>query len=142
MARMTRDQQLIDTAIAAVKEELREDVRAGVIPADVPDFSTLHDYVDANMYGGEATDALYDAVPDHDSDEVSPYAGINAMQTAVDDWIKAGGLREVPAIACRHCGAHIIQRLRTQRWESSDGSNWCGDGMEQQHAPAEVPLTV
>lgn len=34
---------------------------------------------------------------------------------------------------CRHCGAHLT--ASGDLWESSDASLWCGDGMEQQHAP-------
>jgi hypothetical protein len=31
--------------------EIRADVLAGHVPADVPDFAALHDYTDANVYG-------------------------------------------------------------------------------------------
>lgn len=54
MASNTTLQQILD----AVAEEsaqrvlgmIAEDVSAGIIPWDVPDFSALHDFVDANLY--------------------------------------------------------------------------------------------
>jgi len=42
----------VATAVEEVKAEILADIAKGIQPADVPDFSTLHDYVDANEYGG------------------------------------------------------------------------------------------
>lgn len=71
----------IAAAIADMKTEILRDIKAWVIPADVPDFTALHDYVDANDYAG-FTDpnrrAEWD-VPD-----------LVAVQEAVDAWLRAG----------------------------------------------------
>lgn len=65
--------------IERAKREILEDVKAGVVPADVEAFSDLHYFVDANGYGGFFEDdaELEDANPVFD---------------AVDLWIKGGGI--------------------------------------------------
>jgi hypothetical protein len=64
------------------KREVLADVAAGIVPLTVGSFSELHDYVDANGYGG----AFEDDAPDTD-DEIW-----DAMQDAVDGWIKSGAM--------------------------------------------------
>jgi hypothetical protein len=71
----------LDRAIAQAKTEVTADVKAGRVPRSVASFSELHDHVDANEYGG-----LTDERADFDLDFA------NALQTAVDEWIKGGGL--------------------------------------------------
>jgi hypothetical protein len=51
MDRINR-QSRIGLAIMRAKREIREDVEAGKVPSDVDSFAQLHDYVDANEYGG------------------------------------------------------------------------------------------
>ena len=72
----------LDRAIAQAKDEVAADVKAGVVPRTVASFSDLHDHVDANEYGG-----LCDERSDADEDFA------NALQDAVDSWIKEGNLR-------------------------------------------------
>ena len=43
---------LLDAMIAQAKREILADIEAGTVPGDVTDFSDLHQYVDANAYGG------------------------------------------------------------------------------------------
>ena len=64
------------------KREVLADVAAGVVPVTVASFSELHDYVDANGYGG----AFEDDAPDT-NDEMW-----DAVQCAIDDWIKSGDM--------------------------------------------------
>lgn len=59
----------------AVMRLIDEDIAAGKVPADVPDFAALHDYVDANMY-------IVDAMIPYDSQTVD---GIIDIVNAVDD---------------------------------------------------------
>jgi hypothetical protein len=77
---MTSEQ--IEAAVARSKEEIRADVAAGRVPASVARFSELHDFVDANEYGGlcEGGEWCLDME-----------AG-NAVQSAVDAWLASGGL--------------------------------------------------
>jgi len=46
----------------AMKKKILEDVQNGVVPTGVKSFSQLHDFVDANCYGG--TEALFDELDD------------------------------------------------------------------------------
>ncbi len=82
---------LIDSCVAQVKAEIRADVASGVVPASVASFSELHDYVDANCYGGLCdSDSPHHAaaMPDGTVD-----AGfVNSVQDAVDAWLEAGSL--------------------------------------------------
>lgn len=80
-------------------QEIIADVVAGQVPRDVVSFSQLHDYVDANCYGG--TESLMgDGEPvwaQHDLslDEVCDIC--NLAMDLVDRWIKAGGLKNATA---------------------------------------------
>lgn len=97
---MTKTVPNLEVTVERMKREVKEDVAAGRVPADVGSFSELHDHVDANEYGGFCEDELADAWIEHfggrDADEGMPDAFIafmNDAQNAVDAWIKEGGLR-------------------------------------------------
>ncbi len=99
--------------IARMKSEILADIAAGTVPASVSTFSELHDYVDANEYGGfcdagSVSDIIIELQDERDSlDEEAlrnwPKAGeleelqeqftnfANAAQNAIDAWLKAGG---------------------------------------------------
>ena len=72
----------LDQAIERSKSEILGDIAEGIIPATCASYSELHDYVDANGYGGAFEH-------DFDNEETDFW---NAVQDAVDAWIKAGGL--------------------------------------------------
>jgi hypothetical protein len=65
---------------ARAKREVLADVAEGFVPAAVKTFSELHNYVDANCYGG----ACEVDAPDVD-DEIW-----NTLQDAIDVWIRSG----------------------------------------------------
>ena len=69
--------------IERAKREILVSVESGLIPATVESFSALHDYCDANGFGGAFDEGLF---PDIDCDFW------NAVLDAVDLWIKAGGI--------------------------------------------------
>ena len=69
--------------VERAKAEILADVAAGTVPNTCASFSELHDYTDANGYGG-AFDRPFD------NNETDFW---NAVQTAVDGWIKQGGLK-------------------------------------------------
>jgi hypothetical protein len=75
----------IEDTIALAKRQVIEDVHAGYVPFNVASFSQLHDYRDANYYGN-AFELGFDG-----SDECVNYW--NAVQDAVDSWIKSGELK-------------------------------------------------
>lgn len=84
LAKVAKDQLLFQVTEQA-KHEVRREVEAGRIPNTVTSFSDLHDYCDANGFGG-AFDGVHDAA---DTDFW------NAVQGAVDLWIKAGALKDI-----------------------------------------------
>jgi hypothetical protein len=98
---MTAAIPTLNESIGRMKQEILEDIKTGRVPADCPSFSALHDYVDANEYGGFCEDALADALIEHfggrDNNEGMPDAMIeflNNAQNTIDLWIKEGGIEQ------------------------------------------------
>jgi hypothetical protein len=93
----------LDRAVIRAKREILDDVSVGRVPIDVSDFAELHDYVDANEYGGLCDPALEGSEqwrsevvgPDDDDDEGNDrwITFGNALQDRVNAWIEGGGLR-------------------------------------------------
>ena len=90
-----------------MKADILEDVIEGVVPRSVSSFSELHDYVDANTYGG--TESLLDAAtlaaPATDEGAHNALLSIvdlmNPAIEIVDAWIRQGGItrclaRDIP----------------------------------------------
>jgi hypothetical protein len=74
----------LDKAVARGKEEISDDIAAGIVPAGVASFAELHDYVDANEYGGLCDPEAYG-----DSERYGVEFAA-AVQDALDAWVKAG----------------------------------------------------
>lgn len=79
--------------VERAKREVVRDVRAGHVLVAVEGFADLHDYVDANYYGGAfEVDADHAGAFDEPmSDAVCAFW--DRVQTEVDRWIKDGGLK-------------------------------------------------
>jgi hypothetical protein len=71
--------------VERAKAEILADVAAGTVPNTCASFSELHDYTDANGYGGAFERPF-------DNNETDFW---NAVQDAVDAWIKQGGLKRL-----------------------------------------------
>jgi hypothetical protein len=71
--------------VERAKAEILADVAAGTVPSTCASFSELHDYTDANGYGGAFERPF-------DNEETDFW---NAVQDAVDGWIKQGGLQRL-----------------------------------------------
>lgn len=69
----------VTEAIARGKAEILADIAAGRVPADVTSFAALHDYVDANEYGGLCEKPIDPA-----------FAPINEIQSSLDAWLARG----------------------------------------------------
>ena len=87
----------IEQTIRRMKDEVEEDIETGRVPPTVKRFSELHDYVDANAYGGFCEDGFADAMVEHfggrDEHDGMPDAMlhyINEAQSAIDTWLQAG----------------------------------------------------
>jgi hypothetical protein len=78
--RRTEISNELDRRTARARREVLADVAAGTVPATVRSFSELHEYVDANGYGG----AFEDDAPEANDDIW------NALQDAIDAWIRSG----------------------------------------------------
>lgn len=85
--------------IEQMKAEIMDDVRADIVPANVASFGDLHDFADANCYGGFcdefACNALITYFGGRDENEGMPdalMAYINDAQEGIDAWIKQGGI--------------------------------------------------
>jgi hypothetical protein len=82
--------------VAQMKEEITSDVKKGVVPNTVASFGELHDFVDANEYGGLTTDRGW-----------MSHEQANAVHTTVDLWIKEGALADVQKGQMREFLVHL-----------------------------------
>lgn len=79
--------------VERAKLEILSDVADGVVPATAKSFAELHDYVDANEYGGAFE---FDFGGEGGEDKVQADCDFwNAVHDACDKWIKDGGLKAV-----------------------------------------------
>jgi hypothetical protein len=74
----------IQAAVDRSKGEIRADIASGLVPATVRSFSDLHDYVDANEYGGLTETPFYD------NSEDNWIEAANKVQDIVDTWLRGG----------------------------------------------------
>jgi hypothetical protein len=72
--------------VARIRQEILRDVATGVLPGMSATFSELHDYVDANAYGG-----LCDVHADIDTDELI------TIQNGVEAWLIQEAIRVIEA---------------------------------------------
>jgi hypothetical protein len=98
---------IIEHAIERSKAEILEDIAQGIVPGTVSTFSELHDYVDANEYGGLCEEGTWWMLPDDVPDEILELTneGLQIIHTdqsnAVQDAVHAWLLRRT---ACREIG--------------------------------------
>ncbi len=90
----------LNESIERMKAEILEDVKTGRVPATCPSFSSLHDYVDANCYGGFCDNHEMQALIEHfggiDENKGMPESLIdylNNAQNSIDQWINDGGIK-------------------------------------------------
>lgn len=69
-----------DIILNQAKKEILSDIKEGIVPDTVTSFSDLHDFVDANYYGGFCAEN-YEASKDFDFED--------EIQTKLDEWIKS-----------------------------------------------------
>ena len=89
---------IIEHAIERSKSEILKDIADGIVPDTVCRFYQLHDYVDANEYGGLCESGSWWMLPDDVPDEILELTNeglqiihteqSNAVQNAVDAWLK------------------------------------------------------
>lgn len=69
----------IAKATARAKAEILADIATGRVPADVASFAALHDYVDANEYGGLCEESIDPT-----------FVPVNEIQNSLDAWLARG----------------------------------------------------
>lgn len=84
MQRATITPSRIESAIARGKREILSDIASGRVPSTIDRFADLHDYVDANEYGGLCDEDVFPLLDDNDFDVA------NRVQNALDSWLVAG----------------------------------------------------
>lgn len=89
IASSAHDLLLVQRAIDQARCEILDDIATGRVPSDVDHFARLHDYVDANEYGG-CCGWFYDAFIDDDDDGDRLWHHANLVMDAVDSWLRAG----------------------------------------------------
>lgn len=80
--------RLVEIAVERGKGEILEAISQGQIPATVASFAELHNYVDANGFGGAFDE---DQNLDEDGNGPLDVDFWDDVQTILDTWIKAGG---------------------------------------------------
>ena len=70
----------LKTVFEKAKYQILSDIKEGIIPKTIKNLSELHDFVDANYYGGFC-DENYVASENFDFE--------NKIQSKLDDWIKS-----------------------------------------------------
>lgn len=88
---MIKAPDLVDV-VARIKEEILYDIARGVVPSTCSSFSELHDYVDANCYGGFCDDEFSDkfGLPSDIGFSEEVYEFVNNAQMSIDQWLKEG----------------------------------------------------
>lgn len=77
--------------LARAKHEIIMDVLGGIVPHDVKGFAELHDFTDANKFGG-AFDLFSVGSDGTDEFMERECAFWNRVQDAIDAWIKSGDM--------------------------------------------------
>ncbi|CAM3373235.1 MULTISPECIES: hypothetical protein [Cupriavidus] len=92
--KLTAEQEeFVANAIELGKAQIRQEIASGRIPPTVKTFSALHDYVDANEFGGLCADdgdlpRLFPRVTESDAEAFCEAA--NQVQQALDTWLASG----------------------------------------------------
>lgn len=82
----SRPEKITATELSSrMKTEILFDIQQGVVPSNVRTFSALHDYVDANGYGG-----LFDDECPLDVGNDEDFAITCEAQEIVHQWLKGG----------------------------------------------------
>ncbi len=92
---------LVRNAVARGKKEILEDVRSGRVPAHVESFGDLHDFVDANEYGGLCEDHFFQ----QDKPDLKNSAEV---QEQLHQWIKSGDMANEAVQPCEHCKTPVF----------------------------------
>ena len=121
------DANQISAAIERAKRAIIEDVVAGIVPATCANFSELHDYVDANEYGGacDADQPFASEMSEEDGEAFT--AAWNKVKDTVSEWIEGGALRRIRSANVRYRPAEdnstlVSYETYEEAWEASESN--------------------
>ncbi|SPS02218.1 MULTISPECIES: hypothetical protein [Cupriavidus] len=92
--KLTAEQEVfVANAIELGKAQIQQEIASGRIPPTVKTFSELHDFVDANEFGGLCADEgdlprLFPRITESDAEAFCEAA--NQVQQALDTWLASG----------------------------------------------------
>lgn len=84
-----RVNEAIATTVRRAKREILADMAIYVVPYTVTSFGQLHDYVDANEYGG-LCDPSFEFADVINPDTPEGIANANQVQEILDEWLFNG----------------------------------------------------
>jgi hypothetical protein len=76
-------QAIINASIATAKDEISTDIRCNAVPSGVKSFAELHDYRDANLYGGASL--IINLCGMDDGTDI-----LNVVHDSISAWLAAG----------------------------------------------------
>lgn len=82
LRRVESNDEIIEKRVEHSKIEILADMKSGLVPDSVKNFGDLHNYVDANCYGGFCEEGYNPS---------ENWVDENAIQDAVGDWLKNRG---------------------------------------------------
>lgn len=102
-------QNAVNLAKTQIVEDITDPSFPKAIPTNIDSFSALHDYADANEYGGLCNPALYGSEKFDTAEQWTAFC--NGVQDALDGWIKDGGI--VKAIDALHNPVVEVEERKT-----------------------------
>lgn len=113
----------LEQTVALMTAEILRDMACGIVPLTVASFSELHDYVDANCYGG--FEALMDDTDAEDEEACETlWQFMNDAQTAVDHWLQQEHSMDVDLGHKPESRVYVQTRSTTlQGWADSLGTS-------------------
>ena len=106
------DGKPVRAAIARAKKEILKDIAEQRVPATVSSFSDLHDYVDANTYGGLCDENFWGGVGGEDEDVDVAFLAENYVQNALDEWIRSPGFQATGQRAIAQAHARMDRKFK------------------------------
>ena len=106
MARTTEQVLFFVACVQRAQQEILTDIKSDRVPLNVTCFGDLHDYVDANEYGGLCDDDVIDVgnrlFPERTDDTIKTQAFMDVceeVQCHLNNWISNGSMFNAYAAA-------------------------------------------
>jgi hypothetical protein len=77
---------LVDETVKMAQQQILHDIATGIVPGSVGTFGELHNYVDANEYGG-LCDMMSDYRDENDDPSEAFSVFCNRVQNTLNEWL-------------------------------------------------------